>query len=233
MSGAMEFAAILLLCFFPFLIVGSALSGRSFAAGLSRRLGLSHQAAVDVGHLFTSSTATSNAVTGTAYVFFVVGGIAAASEVQSTYERVFELEARGMKNMLHRLAWLAFLIGAALASDAVGPWVNRIGGPVLVSLFGLAVFILFWWFTMWLLLAGRRPWRELIPSAIATGICWLGMEIVFHFILSNDVISNDKKYGPIGDVFALMSWFIAIGVVIVLGAVAGVVWRNRGESKTA
>ena len=135
MSGAMEFAAILLLCFFPFLIVGSALSGRSFAAGLSRRLGLSHQAAVDVGHLFTSSTATSNAVTGTAYVFFVVGGIAAASEVQSTYERVFELEARGMKNMLHRLAWLAFLIGAALAvrcSGALGQqdWRASSGEPV-------------------------------------------------------------------------------------------------------
>ena len=41
------------------------------------------------------------------------------------------------------------------------------------------------------------------------------------------VTASDKKYGPIGVVFALMSWLIAIGVVIILSAVAGVVWRER------
>ncbi len=33
--------------------------------------------------------------------------------------------------------------------------------------------------------------------------------------------------------FALMSWLIAIGVVIILVAVAGVVWRDRGLSFSA
>ena len=41
------------------------------------------------------------------------------------------------------------------------------------------------------------------------------------------MISDDKKYGPIGVVFALMSWLVAIGVVIILGAVVGLVWRER------
>ena len=36
--------------------------------------------------------------------------------------------------------------------------------------------------------------------------------------------------GPIGVVFALMSWLIAIGVVIILGAVAGIVWWERNLS---
>ena len=56
------------------------------------------------------------------------------------------------------------------------------------------------------------------------------MEVVFSFIFSSTIISDDKKYGPIGIVFALMSWLIAIGVVIILGAVVGVVWRERGLS---
>jgi uncharacterized BrkB/YihY/UPF0761 family membrane protein len=58
------------------------------------------------------------------------------------------------------------------------------------------------------------------------------MEIVFSFIFSNDVIYDDKKYGSIGIVFALMSFLIAIGVVILLGAVFGVVWPRttpKGE----
>ena len=56
------------------------------------------------------------------------------------------------------------------------------------------------------------------------------MEAVFSVIFSGTVISDDKKYGPIGVVFALMSWLIAIGVVIILGAVAGIVWQERNLS---
>ena len=56
------------------------------------------------------------------------------------------------------------------------------------------------------------------------------MEAVFSVIFSGMVTSNDSKYGPIGVVFALMSWLIAIGVVIILGAVAGIVWQERNLS---
>jgi membrane protein len=68
-------AATLLLCFFPFLIVVNALAGRPAAAGLARHLGLNKQAAADVGRLFASSAAASGAITRTAWVFFILGGI--------------------------------------------------------------------------------------------------------------------------------------------------------------
>ena len=187
-TKAMTFAAVLLLCFFPFLIVLNALAGRSAVTTFSKRLGLSHEAAVDVSHLFASSTSTTHAVTGTAYVFFVLGGIAAATAVQELYERAFELEARGMKDMPRRILWLAVVIGGSLLASLVGPWLGNSGGPVLLVLVGFAALTLFWWFTMWLLLAGRLPWRALLPSAIATSVCWVGMEIVFSFIFSKDVI---------------------------------------------
>ncbi len=76
---------------------------------------------------------------------------------------------------------------------------------------------------MWFLLSARVSWRALFPSAVATALFWVGMEVAFSIIFSNTVISDEKKYGPIGVVFALMSWLIAIGVVIILGAVAGIV----------
>ena len=93
-NKGMLFAAVLLLCFFPFIIVANALVGQSAVTGLVRHLGLNQEAARDVSDLFASSSATSNAVTGTAYLFFILGGIAAASAVQDLYERSFELEAR-------------------------------------------------------------------------------------------------------------------------------------------
>jgi len=97
----------------------------------------------------------------------------------------------------------------------------------LVALLALVVITVFWWVTMWFLLAGRISWRRLLPGAVATAVFWIGMEVVFHFIFSNTIISDDKKYGAIGIVFALMSWLIAIGVVVILGPVVGIVWDER------
>jgi membrane protein len=232
-NRGMLFAATLLLCFFPFLIIANALAGRSAASGLARHLGLNKQAAADVGQLFTSTTATSNAITGTAWLFFVLGGVAAATAVQGLYERAFDLEARGMKDIIRRLIWLAVLVGSSVLAGWAGPYLHHHGGPLLLAILGLAALTGFWWFSLWLLLGGRIPWRNLFPSAMATAVCWLGMEIVFSFTFSSEIITDDTKYGPIGVVFALMSWLIAIGVVIILGAVFGVVWRERGMSFSA
>lgn len=228
-NKGMLFASVLLLCFVPFLIVANALTGRSTVTGMIRRFGLNHQAAADVSHLFTSARATSSTVSGAGYVLFVLGGIAAATAVQDLYERAFGLPARGMRDMLRRLVWLAIVVGLGVLAGWAGPAVHSAGGPVLLAVLALVLLTLFWWFTMWFLLAGREGWRELLPSAIATAVCWVGMQLVFRVIFSGTVISDNQKYGPIGVVFALMSWLIAIGVVIILGAVIGVVWRERRQ----
>ena len=229
-NKGMLFAAVLLLCFFPFIIVANALAGQSAVTGLVRHLGLNQEAAKDVSGLFTSSSATSNAVTGTAYLFFLLGGIAAAAAVQDLYERSFELEAGGLKDIFRRFVWLVGTVGWVSLVALVGPWLHNAVGLWFVAILGFVTVTLYWWLTMWFLLSARVSWRPLLPSAVATALFWVGMEIVFSFIFSGTVISDDKKYGPIGVVFALMSWLIAIGVVIILGAVVGLVWRERNLS---
>jgi membrane protein len=86
---------------------------------------------------------------------------------------------------------------------------------------------------MLVLLAGRLPWRHLFPSAFATGVYYVCAGLVLSFFASDMVTSDSRKYGPIGVVFALMSWLIAVGVVIILGAVTGIVWREHGLSFAA
>jgi uncharacterized BrkB/YihY/UPF0761 family membrane protein len=51
--------------------------------------------------------------------------------------------------------------------------------------------------------------------------------------LSSTIASDYRKYGSAGVVFAIMALLIAIGVVVVLGAVLGVVWRERHEHPPA
>jgi membrane protein len=229
-NRGMLFAAILFLCFFPFLIILSALSGGSAVNTFVHRLGLNQQASKDVANLFAPASSTSSSVTGGGYVLFVLSGLAAAAAVQEIYLRVFDLKSRGMRDLPRLAAWLATLIVFGILSNWVGPKLHDAGGPVVLAAIGLAALTGFWWFSIWLLLGGRISWGDVFPSAIATGVCWVGMVIAFSLVFSNTVITNNKKYGPIGVTFGLMSYFIAIGVVIILGAVVGVFWRETRNS---
>jgi len=130
MNQAMLLAATLLLCAVPFLLVMAALAGRSIVPELSWRLGLSKQAAADLGHLFTSASATSDAVTGLSWAFFILAGIAAATAFQQLYQRVFDQPRRGARDKLRALIWLALVVGWILAAGWIGPRL-RAGEPVL------------------------------------------------------------------------------------------------------
>ena len=167
-------------------------------------------------------------------VFFVFGGIAAAAALQEIYEQAFDLPHRRIKDLPHRLAWLAALIGASLLTGLPGPGLRHAGGPALLAVAGLVWATGFWWLTMRILLAGRISWRALFPAACATGVLYVAMQTVFSLVFSAMVISDEHTYGPIGTIFALLSYLIAIGVVVILGAVAGRAWHERspGTSET-
>ena len=77
------------------------------------------------------------------------------------------------------------------------------------------------------LLAGRLPWRRLLRPAIVTALLWIGLELFSSVYFSSSIISDSRLYGTIGVIFSLITWFIAIGAVIVLGAVAGATWDQR------
>jgi membrane protein len=229
MNQAMLIAGTLLLCVFPFLIVVTALAGQGAATTFSRRLGLDQQAAADMSHLFAPSVATSATITTACLVLLVLFALAGASAVQQLYERIFDLDPRGVRDLLRRLIWAGLVVGWLFLGNVVGPPV-RAGGPVPFGIVILVALTGFWWFAMRFLLGGRVAWRRLLPSAAATGLCWLGMVAVFSATFSGMVISSYDRYGPIGIVFDLLSYILAIGVVLILGAVMGIMWHERGLS---
>jgi membrane protein len=55
----------------------------------------------------------------------------------------------------------------------------------------------------------------------------VAMQAVFAVFFSAMVISDETRYGPIGNIFALLSYLIAIGVVVILGAATGLAWHQR------
>jgi membrane protein len=224
-------AAVLLLCFVPLLLVIESLDGRHNASGFIRRFGLTGEAAQAVRQALTSPTSPSAAVSGLSWVFVVIFGIAAAGAIQELYEGVFGIQRHGVGHVPRRAVWLVAALGVTFVGEWTQPWLDHAGGVGLVAIAALPAATLFWWFSMWLLLAGNLGWRELFPSALATGICWMGMAIVFRLTFSSTIASDYRKYGSAGVVFALMTLLIAIGVVLVLGALLGLAWRERHDAQ--
>jgi membrane protein len=221
------FGAALLISVLPFIILLSALANHRVDADLSRHIGLDQQGALIVSGLFRSPAAHSVSGIVTALVFAAAGTMAVAGSLQVVYERVFGQPHRGWKDVPRFAVWPAVLFGVLVAESVISRPVRAATGPVgqgIVTYAGVAAF--FWW-TMRFLLAGRVHWRDLLRPALFTALFWIGLELFSAAYLSPEVISDSRLYGPIGVVFSLMIWFIAIGAVIVLGAVAGETWNQR------
>jgi membrane protein len=220
----MLFGAALLISVLPFLILLSSLANHHIDTDLSRHIGLNHEGALIVSHLFRPSPAQPVAAMVIALILAVAGTMSVASSLQVIYERVFGQRHRGWRDVLRFATWAAVMFGFLVADSVISDAVHTVAGPAgqgLVTYVGVAAF--FWW-TMYFLLAGRVPGRRLVRPAILTALLWIGLELFSAVYFSGSIVSDSRLYGTIGVVFSLMIWFIAIGVVVVLGAVAGATW---------
>jgi len=230
----MLFGAGLLVSLLPFMILLSAFASERIDDDIARYLGLDRRAATIVSHLFTTSPARLNVGTATSLLFVLAGTLAVASSLQQIYEKVFGQPHRGMRDLPRLLIWIAILCGVLASESLVGsPVRDAPGGAELIELVTFAVLTPFFWWTMHFLLGGRVGWQRLLPSAIATGVLFGLLGVFSSLYFSSTIISDSKTYGSIGAVFGIMTWLIAIGAVIIIGAVTGAVWRGRRDQLTA
>lgn len=231
-NRGMMFSAVLLLCLVPFCIVVQAVAGGSIAARMASRWGLSSEAADVVGKVFTGPASPSAGMTVASWLVLIAFAVGAAATLQELYVASFGVDRpAGAANFVRLLVWMAALFGVSALGGLAQPSLSDGGGTLLVLLASFFVATAFWWLTMWLLLAGQLSWSELFPSAVATGVFWVGMVLVFRLTLSDMIVSNNAKYGAIGVVFCFMYLMVAIGVVVILGAITGAVWRERAVAE--
>jgi membrane protein len=226
MNQALLLAAVMLLWLFPNLIFLAAVTGRSFAESISRHMGLNAEATQSVEGLFRSSSVSTTATVG-AVAFLVMAVVATGAVIQKVWQTIFGVEALDYWGELWRqLIFGAGAIGAAAAVSQVEHELNPVS-PALAGLVSLSLLALFFWLGMQLLLAGRVSWRGLVLPAITTSAFFLGLGAFSAYFLSDAIIANDKEYGPIGVVFILMTWLLAVGVVFILGPVVAIAWQER------
>jgi len=223
------FGAALLLSVLPLIILLSALANQRVDDDLARHLGLGRQGTRILEGLFRTTSVSFNFGVFVSLVLSFVGTIAVARSIQVIMKEPSNSRMLG--------EWgICFVASCGLRSSrgcssstarSAGPYAT--GQPVQCCSGGVdfVVLTLFFWWSIRFLLAGRESWAQVGPSAVATAIFWMGLGVFASLYLSSTLVSDSKLYGEIGVVFTLVTWFIAIGAVITLGAVAGAVWQRR------
>jgi membrane protein len=228
------FGACLLVSVLPLIIVVSAYSGHRIQDDIAQHLGLSKQGDHVVEGLFQASVKGFDLGVFVSLLLSFAGTIAVARSVEVIYERAFDHPPLAtVQGWLRCLVWVLLVAGVVIGDAAIGKALrDGPAGPAVISVVEFVGFGVFFWWTIHFLLAGRETWRAVLPAALATSAFWLGLGVFAAFYFSSSIVSDSKTYGPIGATFTLVTWFIAMGAVLTLGAVVGAVWHRRRVGTT-
>jgi membrane protein len=223
------FGACLLLSVLPLIIVLSALAGHRIEDDIAQHLGLNRQGDRVVESLFHASVSSFDLAIFVSLVLSFAGTVAVARSVEVIYERAFAYPPlRQRQGLLRCVVWVLLVSGVVIADGAIGKALrDGPAGPLVMGVVELVGFMLFFWWSIHYLLGGRESWLGVFPAAVATAVFWVGLGLFAAFYFSSTIVSDSKTYGPIGAIFTLVTWFIAMGAVITLGAVVGAVWHRR------
>ena len=211
----------------PLLILLSSLANERIDDDLSRHIGLDGHGARVLRELFRSSPSHAFVPIVTGLLISFAGTVSVVESLQKLYERVFEQEPRGWRGFPRFIVWLLVLVGLLTAQGATSYPVRSAAGPIVHGLVMFVAVTIFFAWTMHFLLAGRIPWRLVVRPALVTGLLWICLTVFSSLYFSSAVVSDSKDYGPIGVIFSLLTWFILIGVVILLGSLLGAFWQAR------
>ena len=234
--GAVEFfdrtvviGAELLWSALPLLILLSSFANERIDDDISRHIGLNSQGAHIVQGLFRGEPSHALEPILTSFIICGAGVISVIQSIQVVYERLYGHEHHGWRDLPRHLAWFAVLLALLVADATFRTEVHGTAGEIAQAVVTFAGACVFFAWTIRFLLHGRVTWHEVMPSALATGLLWLGLALFSSAYFSSMVIDDSKNFGTIGVIFSLLSWFILIASVIVVGAALGAVWLNRRQ----
>jgi membrane protein len=233
MNSSFAFAALAVLCAFPFLAVSAAAIGSDVRSVIVARMGLSDEATRDLEALIVPGNHAVATLTWISAIILLLGMIGMASTLQTWYARIYEqpIPKGLMRHVAYQLAGVVaftlYLTGQVEIFDEA----QAVGGRGLVFLLTFVTSSLFWWWSAYMLLYRQVPLRRLLPAGVATGGCVTGLGIVSSLFFSDQVTSGQQSYGPAGVVIALITFLVGFGVCLHAGAVFGRVWNEWQDER--
>lgn len=240
LSSAISLAGFLAL--FPLLLVGMSVVG-FFSSGdptlpsdALRVLGL--RPSSDAAEIVTAAIRTAEESKAATSVVGVAGllwsGLGVVAALQYTFDAVWQVAGRGVRDRAIGLVWLAgagVLFSASVATTSLVALLPAVAAPVnLLATTGLA-FALFLW-TMKVLPNRDVGWRALVPGALVGAVGLAVLEVAGGIYVPRAVASSSAVFGAIGVVFALLAWLLFFGRLVVYASVLNVVLWEAGHGTT-
>jgi membrane protein len=221
--AALAFTAVIPL-FIVYDAVAPTIDGRDFAADLIHRFKLKGSAAESLRQALASPEEVRSSFSVLGVVLVVVSALSFARALQRLYELAFRLPALGgLRGTPATLLWLATIPVFLIARQVIDALFD--GTVAIVANLALAATL--WTVTPFLLLGRRLAWRPLLPTGVITALAMSVASVGTVIWMPRTVAESAARYGLIGVAFALLSWLVAIGFVLVGSAAAGAVVAER------
>lgn len=236
-------AAVTLMAFlslFPLLVVAIAVAGFvssgtsvDVAGEVVDGLGLERggTTAEEIRDAVGSAEDSRRAASVVGLVGLLWSGLGVVGALQNSYNAVWQVEGRGLRDKLAGLVWLAGALGLFVASFAATAVLAFLPGSVaplgLAVGFGLSVALWSWSSKV---LANRAVgWRALLPGAILGAVGFEALKALGALAVPRMVSRASALYGSLGVVFALLAWLFFFGRLVVYSGVLNVVLWERGH----
>jgi membrane protein len=207
----------------PLLIVYSAVrsdaSGRDFADELIRAFELKGAAAANVRQAFAPSSEVESSISVLGALILIFSALSFTRALQRLYQLAWNQPSLGMRAAKWGLIWLVIVVVTVTLRP---PLLGATHGVARVVL-SIVVSGVVWLITPYILLGRRVPWRRLGPMAAMTGVGMTVLGFASAIWMPHSVAVSAGQFGTIGIAFALLSWLVGYGLVLVVTAAGGAV----------
>jgi membrane protein len=211
----------------PLLIVYTAVvsraTGRDFADQLIEVFGLTGSAADSFKRAFAPAGAVESQVSAIGFLLLIGSALSFTRALQRLYQLSWQQPSLGLRAAKWGLIWIGLVIVVLTVRPPMLSWSHGVLRLALSIAFTAAI----WLFTPFVLLARRVDWHRLVPTALLTSVGMTALSVCSAVWMPRTVASSAAQFGVIGIAFALLSWLVAAGVVLVLAASGGVVVQGR------
>jgi membrane protein len=222
---AIALASSALTAVIPLTIITSAFSsqlgGKDTAERIIERYDLTGGGAEAVKDIFQPPTGTNTSLGVVGFLFVLIAVLSFSRTVQRLFEQTWELDPLSVRNTFNGLVWIGGLGAYTAASGILHAEFGdgRLELAATLCTVPLTVVFLIW--TGWVLSAKRISRRALVPFGIlgsaVVALYSVGAAVYLPHLFS----TYASRYGVIGAVFAIISSFFCIMVILVASSAAG------------
>src|SRR5512132_1706965 len=201
--------------------VASQLGGKDTAERVIERYDLTGGGAEAVKDIFAPPAGSSTSIGILGFLFLMVAVLSFTRGVQRLIEQTWELEPLSVRNTFNGLIWIGGLVLYLALSGILHAVLGRSRLELSAALVGMPLTAVFLVWSGRVLSAKRIERQDLLPfgilGAVLLGLYSVGATVYVPHLFS----SYATRYGVIGAVFAMISTFFCVMVVVVGSATAG------------